>query len=494
MRVFTASIATETNTFGPLPTGWPSWLEGGYAPAGRHPDHMTFFAAPLWALRQVAPQRGWTVVEGLVAGAQPSGVTPRAVWQRLRDELLADLRAAGPVDLVLLGLHGAMVADGVDDCEGELLAAVRAIVGPQVVVGAELDPHTHLSAAMVQATDLLVAFKHYPHTDMLERAHELLALAEATVQRRIRPTAGVADTGAILVLHTTREPARGFVQRIQALEGHDGVLSISVIHGFPYGDVPDMGTQVLVYTDGDAAAAQALARQLADELLALRDALETPHPDMDQAFDQALALPGAGPAVLADRADNPGSGSPGDSTYLLRRLLERAAGPDGGPNAGLVPAVLGPLWDAAAVRTAFEAGEGAQLALRLGGKTGPSSGEPLDTFARVVALRPAAHMTGLGGTPLPLGDAALLDLGHGVQVVLVSQRQQAMGTDLFTQFGVDLAAQRTVVVKSAQHFQAAFAPLARGVVYVGAPGAASPHLHTLPYQRIRRPKWPLDAL
>ena len=121
MRIFTAALATETNTFAPLPTGLASYRERGYHAAGRHPDHMTFFAAPLWALRLRAAERGWTVIEGMVAAAQPSGITTREAWTTLRDELLADLRAAMPVDVVLLGLHGAMVADGCDDCEGELL-------------------------------------------------------------------------------------------------------------------------------------------------------------------------------------------------------------------------------------------------------------------------------------------------------------------------------------------------------------------------------------
>ena len=270
MRVFTASLATETNTFAPMPTGLASFREAGYYPAGQHPSHMTFFAGPLWAARQRARERGWTVIEGLVAGAQPSGVTTRLAWETLRDELLADLRKALPVDMVVLGLHGAMVADGCDDCEGALLEAVRGSVGPGVVVGAELDPHNHLTETMVSNADLLISFKEYPHTDVLERAFELVDLCEAHVQRRVRPVAAVVDCKMIAMIHTTREPARSFVDRLQALEGKDGVLSVSLTHGFPWGDVPDMGTKVLVYTDGDAAKAQALARRLADELIALR--------------------------------------------------------------------------------------------------------------------------------------------------------------------------------------------------------------------------------
>lgn len=480
MRVFTATLATETNTFAPMPTGLAAFREGGHYPAGSHPDHLTLFSGPLWAARQQAARRGWTLVEGLVAFAQPGGLTTRAAWQALRDELLADLRRAMPVDIVLLGLHGAMVADGCDDCEGELLRAVRDIVGPGVTVGAELDPHHHLTEAMTRHADLLVSFKEYPHTDVLERAHELVDLCAARAAGRIRPTIGVAGCGMISIVHTTREPARGFVDRLQALEGRDGVLSISVTHGFPWGDVPDMGTKVFVYTDGDANAAQALARRLADELAALRDALQPPQPGIDGAIDQALAEP-QGPVVMADGADNPGGGAAGDSTFVLRRLLER----------DVQDAALGPLWDPQAVRIAFEAGEGARLPLRIGGKTSPLSGSPLDIDAEVLALRPAMVMSGLAGVPVALGDCALVRTG-GVQVVLISRRNQAMGTDLFTQLGCDLAARRLIVVKSSQHFYASFSQVARRVIYVAAPGAVTSDLRSLPYRKANRALWPLQ--
>jgi microcystin degradation protein MlrC len=484
MRVFSATLATETNTFAPMPTGLSSFKERGYYKAGQHPDHMSFFAGPLWAARLRGKPAGWTLLEGMVAAAQPSGITTRAAYETLRDELLADLKAALPVDMVLLGLHGAMVADGYDDCEGDLLQRVRALVGPKVVVGAELDPHNHLSAAMVENADLLVAFKEYPHTDILERALELVDLCQAKAEGRIAPVASVVDTGGLVVMHTSREPARGFVDRLMALEGQDGILSISVSHGFPWGDVPDMGTKLLVYSDAQAdpgaAKGQALARKLADELSALRHALEVPMPGIDEALDQALAFDG-GPVVLADGADNPGGGAPGDSTFILQRLLER----------GISNACLGPLWDPLAARIAFDAGVGASLDLRIGGKIGPLSGAPLDLRVTVKALQPELMMTGLSNTPTAMGDSALVEC-QGVEILLCSLRNQAMGTDLFTNIGVDLAAKKLIVVKSSQHFYASFSKVAKKVVYVAAPGAVTVDLKTLPYQKIQRPKWPID--
>ena len=485
MRVFTASLATETNTFAPMPTGLAAFTdEGGYFPGGSHPPGMSFFGGPLHAARQRAREQGWTLVEGLVAAAQPSGTTTRAAYETLRDQILADLGAALPVQLVLLGLHGAMVADGYPDCEGDLLTRVRQTVGPGVVIGAELDPHHHLSAAMLAQADLLIAFKQYPHTDILERAFELVDLCAAQVVHGRRPVPSVVDCQMAVIVHTTREPAQRYVQRLQALEGQDGVLSISLTHGFPWGDVADMGTKLLVYTDGrDGRQAQgdALARRLADDLIAMRDALEPAWLGIDQALDAALAAP-PGLVVIADSADNPGGGAAGDSTFVLRRLVER----------GITNAALGPLWDPQAVRIAFDAGVGARLPLRIGGKVGPLSGAPLDADCTVLALQRDMAMSALAGTTQPLGDCALVQVA-GVHVVLISRRSQAMGTDLFTQLGCDLAAQRIVVVKSSQHFRAAFAPLAVSVLYCAAPGSVTADLRQLPYQHIQRPKWPMDA-
>ncbi len=198
----------------------------------------------------------------------------RHAYETLRDNLLADLKAALPVDLVLLGLHGAMIADGYDDAEGDLLARVRALVGPKTVIGAELDPHGHYTDLKRDNADLLVFFKEYPHTDILDRAYDLVDLCESTVKGEIRPVMSVFDLEMLAMYHTSREPMRGFVDRMFALEGKDKVLSLSLIHGFPWGDVPTLGTHMLVITDNDKAAGDALAEKLGREIIAFRDQLQ----------------------------------------------------------------------------------------------------------------------------------------------------------------------------------------------------------------------------
>jgi microcystin degradation protein MlrC len=480
MRVFSATLATETNTFSPIPTGLASYAASGIFRAGQHPDRPTMFTAPLWAARVRGRERGWTLFEGLCAFAQPAGLTVRAAYESLRDELLADLKKALPVDAVLLGLHGAMVAEGYEDCEGDLLERVRALAGKGAVVGATLDPHCHLTERMLRHADLLICFKEYPHTDFMERAYELADLAAAVAAKKVRPVKSTFDCRMISAYHTTREPMKSFVAKIRALEGKDGVLSISVAQGFPWGDVADLGTRMLVITDNRPDHGAALAERLGRELYELRGQTYSPHLALGEAVGKALEVNGW-PVVLADTADNPGGGAPGDSTFVLEELLAKKPG----------PVAFGPLYDPMAVAFCFEAGLGARLPLRIGGKTGPASGRALDLDCEVRHLARASSQS-FGQARAPTGDVATVRAGE-IDIVLTTVRGQAMGTDLFTAHGVDLGAKRLIVVKSSQHFHAAFAPIAKAVFYIAGPGAIVFDVPALPYTKVRRPKWPLDA-
>ena len=469
MRIFSASMATETNTFAPCPTSLNSFKSRNYFPAGKHPDEPTHFGGPLWAVRMRAKDKDWQVFEGLVAAAQPSGITTRRTYEGIRKQILTDLQVCMPVDIVVLGLHGAMVADGYDDCEGDLLRSIRELVGPQTIIGATLDPHNHMTDAMVTAADCLVVWKEYPHTDVHDRANELLDICLDAHAGRCNPVAALVDCEMIVTVHTTNEPGLSIVKRLKSFEGHDG-----------YGDVPDMGTKVLVYADDDPDKAQQLARQLADEMIAQREALDIDFVEYDAALSIALDET-EGPTVIADGADNAGGGAASDSTFILRRMLERK----------ITNAAHGPIWDPVAVQIAFDAGVGATLDLRVGGKIGPMSGDPIDLHCTVKGLIPAMRMTGMAeGTFAECGDSALIH-ANGIDIVLFSIRMQAMGTDMFTQLGCDLANKHIIVVKSSQHFYAHFSRIAKRVIYAGAPGTVARDLNTLKYHKIKLPKWPL---
>jgi microcystin degradation protein MlrC len=481
MRLFAATLATETNTFSPIPTSLDSYREVVFLKPGEHPtDAPRMCTAPLFVARRRAAADGFDLIEGSCFAASPAGLTSRQGYETMRDQILKELQAAMPVDGVLLGLHGAMVAHGYDDVEGDILERVRAVTGPGVVIGVELDPHCHLTIKRVQLADVIITYKEFPHTDVVERAEEVLDLVLARLRGTARPVMSVYDCRQIASYPTTLPLMRAFVDRIKALEGKDGILSISIAHCFPYGDVAELGTRVLVIADGDKAKGAALATRLGEELIGMRGKTAPDYLDVATAVGTAMAA-NAAPVVVAEPADNAGGGAPSDNTTVLRELIAR----------GAEDAALGPIWDPVAVRLCFDAGLGAHFPLRFGGKTGPQSGQPVDATVEVTALVRDAWQS-FGPTRVPVGDCAAVRIG-GVDVVLISKRTQALGLELFSNVGIDPLTRKILVVKSTNHFMAAFGPIAKRVLYVDSDAPLARDYRRIAYTKVQRPIWPLDA-
>jgi microcystin degradation protein MlrC len=478
VKIFTASLAAETNTFSPIPTGARAFeVTRGGVDAKR----ATLFSGPVAAWARRAAADGHALVEGLVAGANPGGRVVRPVYEGLRDEILEDLRRAAPVDLILLSLHGAMVAEGYDDCEGDLLARVREIVGEATVIGCLLDPHCVLTARMVARANLVIIFKEWPHTDSLDRAAELYALGCAAAAGRIRPVMAVADCRMLWNYPTVEEPMRGFVERMKAIERAGAALSVSFAHAFIWADVPEMDARMLAITDGDPGAAREIAEGLRAEIWRLRDRIGPAYLDIDVALDRCLE-PRQAPVVIADGADGAAGGAPGDSTFLLRRLLDR----------GVTNAVTGCYWDPVAVLMCQEAGVGATIPLRVGGKLGPTSGDPVDVECVVRGVINEAWQSRPRGIRQNLGAAAWIEV-RGVDIVLTTLRVATFSRDAFEQFGIDLTSKRIVVVKSAMHFYPSFAPIASEVLFLAGPGALPMDPGKIAYRKATGPYWPLVA-
>lgn len=471
MRIFTAGIMTETNTFAPFPTGRRAFEEGGLFrknASGAADGPVNLIAREF---RDRATRDGHELVEGLFTFAQPGGRTVQRVYESLRDEIIEALRAEGPFDVVLLALHGAMAATACDDCEGDMLLRVRALVGDGAVIGVELDPHCHLTEAMVGTADAIVIMKEYPHIDYVERAAELYAICTDAARGKVQPVSAVFDCRAVGFYPTTSEPMAGFLRRMREEESRPGILSVSFAHGFPWADVVDVGSKMLVVADGDEALARSVADELGREIVRLREALRPRFPDIDAALKKAAATPGR--IVLADVGDNAGGGAPSDNTELLRALLDRRIG----------DAASGAYWDPIAAQICAEAGEGASLPIRLGGKCGPASGRPLDLTVTVRAVRESFEQAGLGpGARQPMGLTIWAEAA-GIDLVINSIRTQIFSPDAFTGLGIDLAGKRLVIVKSSQHFQTLFAPIADLTVQVATPGALGMDFAALPYTK-----------
>ena len=476
-RVFLGSIATETDTFSPLRTDILDFKESFYAPPGQHPKTPTLCSAIYPVARTHAAKFNWQIVEGTASWAEPGGIVNQHTWEFLRDQLLTELRAAMPVDIVLLGLHGAMVSQGCLDCEGELLTAVREIVGVATIVGATFDPHSHLSKRRTDSANLITVFKEFPHTDFVEVAENLITLVQRASKGEINPVISTFDCKMIEVLPTSREPMRGFVDKIKTLEGQGSILSISIIHGFMAGDVPDLGSRIVVVTDGDKIEGDRLAVELGGELFAMRGKTRPEFLSVETALDKA-ELSKAFPVVVADVWDNPGGGVPSDSTILLREMLSRK----------VENAALATIWDPIAVRTCFSAGEGAAFRLRFGAKMSEFAGEPLDGDV-VVKRTMRDAVQSFGQSIVPLGDAVWIEVG-GIDVILNSVRSQVFNSDVFSNFGIDPLRKELLVIKSTNHFHDAFSRMSDDILYAAVDGPYPNTPETNAYTNLTREIWP----
>ena len=481
MKVFIACLGTETNTFSNMPTGLINFQETMLYHGDATRDSTALFAMPLIIWREKAEAVGAEVVESLAAFAQPAGPTMRTVYEDFRSEILTDLATAMPVDLVLLCLHGAMVADGYDDCEGDLTQRVRQIVGPDTVIGVELDLHCSITQTLTDHADVIITFKEYPHIDPPDRAHELFDVCWQTLQGEVKPVMNLHDLQMISMWRTPVEPAASIVREMHELETRDTVLSVSHAHGFPWGDVPDASAKLLVVTDNDIETGRKIASDLAETIWSLRDETHPTGLSIDEAFDTALASE-SGPIIMADHADNAGVGAPSDSTYILQTILDK----------NVENVASGFYWDPVAVRFCVEAGVGAEFTLRIGGKVGEGSGQPVDLPITVRKIVSNAEQS-FGRAKQTMGCGVWVSAANNLDIFLNSIRTQTFHPDAFEQFGLKLSDKKIVVVKSTQHFYAGFAPIAESVLYVSAPGSINMNFSEIGFKKFTDPYWPKVA-
>jgi microcystin degradation protein MlrC len=486
VKVFLAMMSHETNTFSNIPTDRGQFEARNLHYGGEIVETYRGTGTCLGGMIEAAERHGVRLVPSVAAAASPAGLVTKDIYGHVKERMLADLHAAGPLDGVLLDLHGAMVCEGIDDGEGDLIRAVRAVVGPTVPIAVTLDFHGNLSQEMVRGADLLHGYKTYPHVDMAERGVEATERLLQVAAGRIRPTAALRMPPILPPLGnqgTERGPMRRLYDMADQMEQDPKVISVSVFAGFPHADIPQAGLGVYVVTDDD----QALADRLADRLA--RTAWDHRHEFMHKglpvadAVARALAAQGR-PIVLADMADNTGGGAAGDGTEVLRELLR----------VGARSAIVACIWDPAAVTACVKVGVGQRVTLDVGGKVDDRHGAPLRVTGVVRTLSDGrfVHKGPMArGLPGRLGVTAVLDVAD-VKLILISYRWQTLDPEMIRFVGLDPLEHKVLVVKSTIHYRAAFEPIAREIVEVDAPGLSSSNLARFDFKRVRRPIFPLD--
>jgi microcystin degradation protein MlrC len=490
-RVLTARFMHETNTFSRVKTDMALIRRRDFHHENEIPSAFRGTRSALGATFEAADRFGWTLVHPVSANPNPSGFVTDKAFAELSGMILAAAAERGPFNGVLLHLHGAMVTETYEDAEGELLARLRSVLGPEIPIVATLDLHANVTRRMADNANALIAFRTYPHVDMYERARQGAELLQHAMRGKIRPVTTIARRPMIFGLDRGRHqspPMAQLLARADRIEASGEALAVSICAGFSRADIRDVGPSVTVTTDGPAAHAQTIAESFMDYAWETRDFASFSLLSVAEVVALAKAgRPGDKPLVIADYTDNPGAGGYGDATALLRGLIE----------ADINPVAFHAICDPEAVQIGIEAGPGSGLTLALGGKTDPAmGGGPLSLDGEVACLtngKFTAHGPMGGGVERNYGPSMVFRV-RGIDIVVITNNGQATDLAQFTSLGIDPTLYPTVVVKSMQHFRAAFEPIARDVVLVDS-GALCAEVYTPElFNKVRRPVWPLDQI
>jgi microcystin degradation protein MlrC len=491
MRIAIGQICQETNTFNPLPTTLANF-EAFELLRGQEMLQRMANTNELGGMIQSL--RKWPespeIVPLLRYFAWPSGRATAATFDWLRHDLLAALQDALPVDAVLLSLHGAMSADEHPDVEGELLAAVRKLIGPKIPLVATLDLHTNITQTMASAADCLVLFHTAPHVDVFETGERGAKALRRILVDGARPVTAFQKIPAVPpVERANTEVASGISvdlkRRLQALEARPEVLSAGLATVQPWLDIPEFGSAVVVTTNGDADLAAELCSSVANEFWSRRSEYTPELVSIADGVRKAFDNP-SGVVVLSDAADATTSGAPGDSVWILQELLKYQ---------WKRPALL-TLVSPEIVAAAQRLGVGATWQGSLGGVRDNRFGAKVDVTAQVERLFPASFiLNGHIGKNLPIdmGDSAVLKIGE-IRVVVTTRSGPHFAPELFQAAGFDPFAAAVVIAKSPCGFRAVYAAKAAAIYSVKAPGCAPPDFWNYEYRQIPRPLWPWDDI
>jgi microcystin degradation protein MlrC len=485
VRVVVGGIMHESNTFASVRTGLAGFR------IDRGPELIARWAGThheMAGFLEGAALARWDLIPTVMAGATPAGPVTAEAFETVLGELTAAIRAADAVDGMLLAVHGAMVADGYPDGDGEIIRRVREALPEGVPLVVTLDFHANLSAKMVEHSSAILVYQTNPHVDQRPRGARAAALLARILRGEVRPVQALAQPPMIWnILHqnTSAEPLRGIMADAARLEDSGALLAASVSGGYQYADVVEVGPSALVVADGDGDAARREADRLAGLLWEARERIPIALPEPAEAVARA-GRSERPPVVIVEMGDNIGGGSPGDSTAILAELVRQGA-----------ERAVTVITDPEAAHACATAGVGAEVALDVGGKTDGLHGSPVRIAGRVRSLHdgrfhePQPRHGGV--TDWDQGLTAVVQLPTGTLVALNSKRTMPASIHQLTSLGIQPERMRILVVKAAIAYRAAYEPIAGEIIESDTPGVTAVNPLRFTYRHARRPLWPLDG-
>jgi microcystin degradation protein MlrC len=488
MRVGILGLQHESNTFLDQPTTWEHFEQGallkGQAIRAEYGDAHHEIGGFFEGL----DEEDIEAVGVFFAWALPSGMITAQARDKLLATLIAELSKAGELDGLLVAPHGAAVAVDCADMDGFWLREIRSRVGPQIPIIGTLDLHANLSPAMVTATDALIAYRTNPHLDQRQRGHDAARMIARVLRREVRPTQAAAFAPMAINIerqHTASSPCLECFEAIDDMLADKRVLACSLLLGFPYADVHEMGTSALVVTNDEPELAHTLANQIAEYLVDRSADFVGQFLDVREAVERARSSPA--PVCLLDMGDNVGGGAPGDGTVLLSEICR----------AGISRALVC-LCDPRSVEQAAQAGIGAQLSLELGGKVDGLHGKPVSAKVRLRGLYDGRFSESRprhgGRTHYDMGPTAVVQLDQGPTVILTSRRVAPFSLGQIASCNLNPANFQMIVVKGVHAPLAAYAPVCPTILRVNTPGVTTADINSLVYRNRRKPLFPFEPL
>ncbi len=491
MKIAVGVMFQETASFSPLLTD-----RAAFEALAWHEGQVFLHAAPesteiAGFLEACAGRSDITPIGTRAGAAWPCGPVVQAVYEDLRDGIVQGIKEAMPLDGVYLALHGSMVAEGCDDPEGELLAMVRGVVGPDLPVVATLDLHANVTQRMVDCATALVGYHCNPHTDMRETGLRAGRLLLRTLDGHAVPTMAWRKLPTIAPGNSQMTIFPCDYQNLYAFcaarETEPGVLACSNFAVHPFIDVPELGWAQVVVTDNDPALAQRLCDELSEQAWAMRGAGDEAT-SMSVTVEEAVAVvreADGGPIVIGDLGDTVNAGAAGDSPVLLRAFLEG--------DCGDLPIYL-PLTDPAAVARLYDCATGEHVTLSLGATLAGMFFPPVEVTGTLLSKhegRVAMESPTDAGVVFDRGRTVVFGAG-GIRLVISERPSPGHDPAVFRSVGLEPADARAVVVKSMFRHMAVYGPMAHQCIWVNTPGPTHVDVRKLPYTRVTRPLFPLD--
>lgn len=431
-------------------------------------------------------ERDIKVIPSMATYPTPSGKVTKETFSYLKGELIRRIKSCKTLDGVLLALHGCMVTEDSQDGEGNILEEIKGIVGNNVYIACSLDFHANVTAKMVRYANVLVGYETAPHVDMFETGKRAGEILISLIEKKF-PTCTVMKKIPMLLhgdkMITSQEPLAALLKKVKATREKNRIVSTSIFAGFPLDDIKEVGASVVVSSTCDEELAEKEASFLGREFRDLRENFLLTHLSIEEALDEAMKTPG-GPVVFSDPADNPSAGAAGDTTFILKALIER----------GIRNAALAVIRDPEAVAVAIKTGVGKKVTMEIGGKFDDVNSYPLKVTGVVKLISNGRYIykgpmkTGLQAN---MGRTVVLKI-EDIDVVLTENQVETFDPEVFRSNGVEPKDRKIVVLKDGLHFRAAYEPIAKAIFYIDSPGFSSVNFSKLPYKNISRPIFPLD--